>query len=249
MANITKRWADMRGVLLLFLQALDLLGEDSLFLLHGLLLLLIHASISCVLSSHALSIHHRRHSGAERGRGCVGAALPNTAFVLEVHTRDQRGGEKASVEADRWSLAIIAGSFLNFFCWQWRWGCTGNTLNVLTTYWLYEEWLHHSSWHQCGGTTMSHTHTHAHAYTLTRRRSVTLSLAVLGCMLVSYKAETESKEQSVKLRADCRCLRALINQNFTVLVTLDWLSLHHYIYTNHSYVAIQQTRMSDLKIN
>lgn len=91
----------MQGLLLLFLQALDLLGEDSLLLLHGLLLLLIHASLRRVLSSRALSIHHRRHSGAERGRGRVGAALPNATFALEVHTRDQRGGEKASVEADR----------------------------------------------------------------------------------------------------------------------------------------------------
>lgn len=66
---------------------------------------------------------------------------------------------------------------------------------------------------------MSHKHTRAHAYTLTRRHSVTLSLAVLGCMLVSYKAETESKEQSVKLRADCSCLRALINQNFSYSIS------------------------------
>lgn len=58
-----------------------------------------------------------------------------------------------------------------------------------------------------------------HTHTLTRRRSVTLSLAVLGCMLVSYKAETESKEQSVQLRADCCCLRALINQNFSYSIS------------------------------
>lgn len=104
----------MRAVLLLFLQALDLLGEDSLLLLHGLLLLLVHASLRRVLSSRALSIHHRRHSGTERGRGRVGAALPNTTFALEVHTQDQRGGEKASVKADRRSLAITAGSFIFF---------------------------------------------------------------------------------------------------------------------------------------
>lgn len=70
--------------ILLFLQTLDLLREDPLLLLHGLLLLIDLRFSCCLLSSsssgasHSVSFCFR----AQRRRGDVGAALPNTNFVL-----------------------------------------------------------------------------------------------------------------------------------------------------------------------
>lgn len=67
---------------LLSLQALDLLGEDPLLLLHGGLLLFRQPWLFPLLSS-TVPIHHRVCSGAEGWGGRVVAATPpKTTFAL-----------------------------------------------------------------------------------------------------------------------------------------------------------------------
>lgn len=87
------------SIILLFLQTVNLISEDSLLLLHGQLLLLAQGRIwiSSSSSSCALAIHRRGHLGAERGRERVGAALPSATFALQIHTKSRTITKRVSV--------------------------------------------------------------------------------------------------------------------------------------------------------
>lgn len=86
------------SIILLFLQTVNLISEDSLLLLHGQLLLLAQGRIWISSSSScALAIHRRGHLGAERGRERVGAALPSATFALQIHTKSRTITKRVSV--------------------------------------------------------------------------------------------------------------------------------------------------------